>query len=599
LRPNDRLFLTTIQNKTGDKTLDGTVMQGLEFELRQSESLNLFASGAYPAGLRQLRLESGDTEQPSAQNVAAKVGATAYLYGEITGTKAPYTISIDVLKTKSNDKLTNLQETAASREEIPAAIGRLAQALREEVQGDGEAGARTTVPLGRQATANVDALHEYAVGEEAMASGRAGDALTAYQHAAALDPMFPQAQMRLAWLYRKQRAEIAAASAAGLAKTAASHADDKVKLLAQFCYEINGSGDYGRALETIQKYVARYPRDVEGMKGLALVLGLRGRWAEALLAAQQGNNESAYDAGTYTAVERALIGADRYDDALQLAGQAERLGVLSSESVLAAAYLGGKDAVVEKLASSIQPAVAAQGMDTRLTSYGLSLDNSGNLTIGTELWTAAATQAAKVPEFASTQASMLAQGALDRALAESCSDALKMANAVKSMERGPEASFKAGMAAALCGDKTYAERSIEELRKDFPQNSAVIQYYVQDLEAAAELGVNEPARALEVLMSMGQYDEVSLTPYLRGLAHAATGQAGAAVSDFQNVLAHRGSAFLLGSNVYPMAEFGLARAFATSGNKDDSVTAYRRFLKLWSAADSGNHLTVEATAKSR
>ena len=37
LKPSDRLLLTLIQNKTGDQTLDGTVMQGLEIALHQCQ----------------------------------------------------------------------------------------------------------------------------------------------------------------------------------------------------------------------------------------------------------------------------------------------------------------------------------------------------------------------------------------------------------------------------------------------------------------------------------------------------------------------------------------------------------------------------------
>ena len=55
------------------------------------------------------------------------LGAKAYLYGEIKGSGSPYTISVDVLKTDSNDKLTSIEETAEGKEQIAAAIGRIAQ----------------------------------------------------------------------------------------------------------------------------------------------------------------------------------------------------------------------------------------------------------------------------------------------------------------------------------------------------------------------------------------------------------------------------------------------------------------------------------------
>jgi serine/threonine-protein kinase len=100
------------------------------------------------------------------------------------------------------------------------------------------------------------------------------------------------------------------------------------------------------------------------------------------------------------------------------------------------------------------------------------------------------------------------------------------------------------------------------LLQSYPQNTAVMQYYVPDLEAAAELGARDPASALSVLARVEQHDQVSLTPYLRGLAHVAVGKAPLAVADLQTVLAHRGEDFLLGSDVYPVAKSALERVSA-------------------------------------
>ena len=83
---------------------------------------------------------------------------------------------------------------------------------------------RNSVPLEKEATTNVDALHAYAVGEAARQSGRTGDAFAAYRQAVALDPKFAQAQMRLSWLYDLEKAEVASASAAEIARDAAAKA---------------------------------------------------------------------------------------------------------------------------------------------------------------------------------------------------------------------------------------------------------------------------------------------------------------------------------------------------------------------------------------
>jgi serine/threonine-protein kinase len=604
---NDHLLLTVIQNKTGDKNLDGTVMEGIEIALRQSRSLNVLGGEAYRAGGRQIAAEGGrSAETISVERVAQKLGAKAYLYGEITRSGTSYTISVDVLKTDSNDKVATVEETAATRERIPAAIGRLARDIREEVSDDSADEVHGSFPLEVEATANVNALHAYALGEEAMESGHAVSALAAYQEAAALDPKFAQVEMRLAWLYRSEKAEVAAANAAELARGAAGRASEKVKLLTQFCYEMNATGDYGGALKTIREYVARYPRDADGMRGLALALRVQGLLPQALRAAEKGYGEHPFDAGTYAEGELALIEMDRYDEALLLEARTQHLGALPHESVLVADYLAGKEDAAKMRADAMQVAFAgtttaggAPVSRAELYEYGLYLDGIGKTGAGSELWRVTAAVAGGVAELASTQASMLAQGALDRALTESCSVALEMVDDVKSLPKGPVASFNAGMAAALCGDQDYAEKTIAELQKSYPQSTAVAQYYVPQLQAAAEIGVNEPEKALDTLIALEQYDQVSLAPYLRGMANAALGQMPAAIVDFRIAQAHRGSSSLLSGDVYPMAELGIARAHAASRDKAASAEDYRRFLALWKEADRGQPLLAEAMAKSR
>jgi len=126
----------------------------------------------------------------------------------------------------------------------------------------------------------------------------------------------------------------------------------------------------------------------------------------------------------------------------------------------------------------------------------------------------------------------------------------------------------------------------------------VTQYYVPELQAAAQIGVNEPARSIQTLSALSKYDGISMTPYLRGMAHAALGQTSSAISDFQVVLARHG-AWALQGNIFPMAELGAARAFTASRNKPESVKAYQEFVKLWDNADGKQALMSEALIRSK
>jgi eukaryotic-like serine/threonine-protein kinase len=599
LGANEHLLLTVIQNKTGDKTLDGTVMQGLELALRQSRSLNLLGDEAYLAGQRQIAAESGDIAPASEQEVAQKVGARAYLYGEVKESGAALTVSVEVIKSDSNDRLATFEEKVRGRDEIPAAMGRIAHDIRAEFSEDNKDDLQSSVPFEAEATANVKALHAFAEGEAAAHGGRTNEAMAAYQRAVSLDPKFVQGQMELAWLYRAEKAEVSAANAATLARDASGSASDKVKLLAQFCYEMNASADYAHAVETIRDYSARYPHDADGMKGLARAFNAQGLVTEALAAAQQGYGQHPLDAGIYAEAQIAMIGMNRYENALQLEAQAEHVGLMMEGNTLAAGYLAGREDIVAAQSSAIENANPgfAQTSFAALYGYGNYLDNTGRTTAGEALWRAAATRAASIPGFASTAAVMLAQGALNRALTENCTVALEMVNEGEELSTGALASFHAGMAAALCGAQPYAEKIAAQLQQEYPQSNVVTQSYVPLLQAASEIGVNEPAKALQLITNLNPADPMQLTPYLRGMAEAALGDLPAATLDFQTVQTHRGAALLGGGDVYPMADMQLARAYAEERATLNSIESYNNFLALWRGGSYEQPLLAEALAK--
>jgi hypothetical protein len=288
----------------------------------------------------------------------------------------------------------------------------------------------------------------------------------------------------------------------------------------------------------------------------------------------------------------ALVGMDRYDTALQLQSQAQRVGV-RHDSAWYAESLDGKNVALTAGDEALQESY--EGLNAR----GLYLDSAGRMNEGLQLWRTAAAKAGQVPELISAQASLLAQGALDHALVEDCTVALEMVDEVRGLQKGPVASFNAGMAGALCGDQTYAQKVIAGLKQSYPQGTDVTQYYVPELEAAADIGVNEPAKSLPILLESRTREQRSLIPYLRGLAHLAVSQMQPAIVDFQTVLAHKGMTFFIGGTVAPMAEIGLARAYAGNRDKANSVVVYRRFLASWSEADRGQPRMMEAMAKSK
>jgi eukaryotic-like serine/threonine-protein kinase len=280
------LMIAAVENRTGDLAFDGTIAQGLEMLLAESPNLTVLGEDAYRAAWRSLGENAAGTTSGAgaavlARQAAQTAGAKAYLYGTVRkAAGGGYTIAVEVLDAASNRELANVERTAGNVEAIPGAIddvaARLAAALHVNLESlDGGAQSadlggspvRLDVPLAREATGSVAALHWYSVGMTSVLDGRMDAAMKAFQAAVGLDPGFVQAQMRLAWVYRARHEELASADVARLAEASsrlpARSISTRTALLVEYCYSQNTIDDTERAAAAMRRLKLLYPHDPE------------------------------------------------------------------------------------------------------------------------------------------------------------------------------------------------------------------------------------------------------------------------------------------------------------------------------------------------
>ena len=597
LKKTDAVVVTEIENRTGDKSLDGSIAEGLAIDLAQSPWLLLRDQGAYRAARHGVLQIANDAMQNNgvliARRTADRLGAKAYLYGSLSGSGAPYTLHVDLHDVATNDVLASAEERVDSLQQVAGAIDSVAGELRLACgEPRGSIDERST-GLSHEATGNLAALQLLWQAQVLIASHEAVAGLADLQQAVALEPKFTQAHLELAHLYAQLHAETAAADAARAALAGSDSASQRTRILAQAAYEMETSGDLLRATAVLRQLIFIYPHDSDALAALAETLLLEGRMSEALQAAQQSYAADPYYAASYAVAQAALLGMDRYDSAYQLNAQAQRLGLAGAGESFAVAYLDRRNDVVEELAGNIPVGKIEYRPDRE---YGLYLDSSGRFSAGSTLWFSRAEAAQENDSLKSAATFLLAQGALDRALLNECGAAgpfFREAEAV-GVPVGRVALFNLGMAHAICGDTARATEISGELLQRFPQSFAVNAFGLADLRAAIALAGHDAASAIELLKTARAYDLISLTAYLRGEAHSELRQYEVGIVDFQTVLSHRGASFVAGSDVYPGAQIGVARAFAASGDLNNSGEAYRRFVELWPEADTGSQLMVEA-----
>jgi hypothetical protein len=258
LAQSDGVMVTAVENHTGVQTLDGSIAEGLEFQLAQTEALTVRSVGEFRTTVHAIGSDDQPVSQGLARQAAEAAGAKAFVYGEVRegeqgahGTGVGFLLHVGVFDTAAGRELISAEARAARTQDFAGAIDEIAQELVQGMAvGAGSRGSdagRKQVPLAREATGSLNALHAYSVGVQAEAEGRRMAALRSFSLAAGIDRSFVQAQVQVAWLGREAGAEVASAQAALRAKDASPERSARTVLLAEIAGELIGRGDTERA----------------------------------------------------------------------------------------------------------------------------------------------------------------------------------------------------------------------------------------------------------------------------------------------------------------------------------------------------------------
>jgi eukaryotic-like serine/threonine-protein kinase len=153
---------------------------------------------------------------------------------------------------------------------------------------------------------------------------------------------------------------------------------------------------------------------------------------------------------------------------------------------------------------------------------------------------------------------------------------------------------RAALALALCGEAQQVKLLIDELSKRFPEDTVINSIWLPTIRAAIDLQRGDAAQAIEQLRTTTRYEAAAefWPQYLRGHAYLKLGRGAESTTEFQKILDHRGYAPL--SPLSPLAQLGLARGAALTGDAVRSRKAYEAFLATWPQADSDLPMLTEA-----
>lgn len=163
------------------------------------------------------------------------------------------------------------------------------------------------------------------------------------------------------------------------------------------------------------------------------------------------------------------------------------------------------------------------------------------------------------------------------------------------LAKNRETEYGVAVASALAGNDRLAQTLAEGLESGYPEDTSVRFSYLPVIKAILALRRGEPLKAVEALEAAAPYElgvpRCALTGFFGALypilvrceAYLAAGKGSEAAREFQKLIDHQNA--MIGDPVSVLADYGLARAFALSGDVSKTREHYREFLAAWKDAD--------------
>jgi eukaryotic-like serine/threonine-protein kinase len=602
LTDKDTIVVADFTNTTGDPVFDDTLKQGLSIELGQSPFFTLVSGRKVNATLKLMGQAAGDRLTPAlARDVCIRTGSKAMLTGSIASLGSQYVIGLTAVGCETGDVLAETQQRATDKEGVLQALDDGAVALRSKL-GESIGSVNTyATPLAAGTTSSLEALKAYSTGNRLRHTRSETEALPFLLRAAELDPTFATDYATISSIYNnlgqpERGAEYARKAYELRAKTSE---------LERFGIETNyyevATGELDKAAQVLEVWYHTYPRNLDPCIDPSSISAQLGNLEKALEQCLESPRTGAKSGIYYANFGNAYMELNRLDEAEAVYWDAERQHV-NNELLLASryqiAFLKGDEAQMARVSAS---AVGVAGTEDLLLE----------LRAGTEAWygrfrraaelTQDAMKSAKRNDAAESAAIYGATAALWEAEAGNpLGTRTDVATAMK-LARDQNVRELGGLALALSGDTSGAERLAAELDQNRPLDTLVQSYWLPSIRAAVALQHKDPNRALDLLRNAGNIElssqfQAALVPaYLRGEAYLMLHDGTRAAPEFQKFSEHRG--LVVNFPWGALARLHLARAYALSGDSSKTRAAYRDFLSLWKDADPDIPILKQAKAE--
>jgi eukaryotic-like serine/threonine-protein kinase len=593
LTEKDSILVTDFVNTTGDSVFDGTLKKALGVDLGQSPFLNVYPDQKVQQALEFMG-KPRDTRVTAeiGRDLCQRNGIKAMLTGSIASLGSQYVITLDAVNTATGDNLAELQEQAASKEQILNALGTATSKLRAKLGESLASLQKFDKPLEQATTSSLEALKSFTLGDQQHAFTEELAAIPFYKRAVELDPNFATAYARLATIYNNLGQSELSEQYRNKAFELKDRASERERLyITAHYYMDNGRIDKG--IEAYELYKQTYPRDNIPWNNLAVLYSQLGQFDKSLQNALEAIRVDPDSANQVSTAASAYESLNRLDEAKAVLNAAigRKVGGFGIHYQLASIALAQNDQAAfehesELMKKSPEGELAVLGLQDGMSVHNGQLRRAADIS-------------SRLQE--SLERKNLKEGAatalLGQALAEAefgfRANVAEKVSAALAMSRGSNILGTASWVLALVGKDQEAVKLAAEVEKLRPQDDFVKSVFAPVVRAIVALNHGDAGKAIELLNPAIPYDRAFFfVRWIRGEAFLRAGRADDAIQEFQSILAIRNGN--LGNSEIPLHQLGLARAYTLKGDKAQARTAYQDFFAMWKDADPDIPILKEA-----
>lgn len=597
-RDYQRTVLADFANTTGDAAFDRSLKRALEIDLEQSPYIDVM-SEREGVGLLGMMGKAGDTAitPEVARELCQRSNRQVVLSGGISRIGAEYLMTLEATDCATGKNLTGAKAEANAKEEILAGLDKVAEKVRSGLGESAQSLESYEVPILQATTPSFEALKSYSIGNDLAAQGKPEtETLPFYQRAVELDPQFAMAYAALATSYYNLNEFALATQFYRKAFDLSGRVGSKEQLTIRAHYYSEGQGDLDQGIKAYQLWANTYPHDWIPSVNLANIYIQMGHYDQAIAAAEHALALGPDRAINYSVLARAYKRANRFADAKRVGQQAierkkDSAGLHASLYEIAFAEQDraalDRESAWNKTHNDDWYLKYTEGESAafggRLGEMERSLHEAEEIALRGSL-----------PETAFDVA-------IDRAFFELEFGLPGMAKATLGRveqlagqvgESAQDSSDLALLRAEL-GDATAVRRFLAMHQNGAEAGSLMTHVTLPRLRAALAIEGGRAAEAAAALSPAIDYEMADFTvPSQRGAAWLEDRKPELAAGEFRKILGHRGVDAI--SPLYPLAELGLARAYASAGDRDDARTHYQSFLTGWKDADPSLPVLVAA-----